>query len=176
MKAVCFKEWAKDPNLNKHFSYPIPFNGAWKEKAERAAVNNVLSRQARTQAWAASGTGTDSQVVPTLSNGLPRTTTDEETYLLFYKPMTGGSTTETPQEAVELQAWLLKSVYGGERKDSWRNNVVVGRDANNFCTKAGIAEIQQRSTFLFLHTNLSCQGYSRVCRPPCNNPAISIDS
>ena len=58
-----------------------------------------------------------------------------EAYFLV-KPRT--SSGETPQEAVERRIKLLKPVH--ECEDSWRN-VVVGRDAHNFCTKAEIVEI-----------------------------------
>ena len=152
----------------KQVSYLIPLNSVWKVKAERAAVN-VLSIPA-TRARPASGTCTDNQIVPT-SNGLPSTTDNEESCeppnkirrvdehssgsagaggsscsywpdspeaCYLFKPMAGGSTAETPQEAVERRIRLLQSVH--EREDSWRN-VVVGRDANNFCTKAEIVEI-----------------------------------
>ena len=152
----CYSAWK-----NKQVSYPIPLNILWKEKAERAAVS-VLSIPAA-QARPASGSGTDNQVVPT-SNGLPITTDNEESCeppnkiervdghsgfagagtsclywpdspeacYLFKPTMARGSTAETPQEAVELRIRLLHSVH--ERGDSWRN-VVVGRDANNYCTK-----------------------------------------
>ena len=58
-----------------------------------------------------------------------------EAYFLV-KPRTRSG--ETPQEAVERRIKLLKPVH--ECEDSWRN-VVVGRDAHNFCTKVEIVEI-----------------------------------
>jgi hypothetical protein len=47
---------------------------------------------------------------------------------------------ESPQEAGER----LIPVYKGE--DSWQN-VVIGRDVNNFCKKAEMFKIRQRATF-----------------------------
>ncbi|KAI2513104.1 hypothetical protein MHU86_1396 [Fragilaria crotonensis] len=52
---------------------------------------------------------------------------------------------ETPQEALKRRILLLQSVHSHE--DNWRN-VVVGRDADNFCTRTEIANIRQRATFL----------------------------
>ena len=52
---------------------------------------------------------------------------------------------ESPLEAVERRIRVLQSVHNAE--DCWRN-VVIGRDADNFCTKAEIFEIRQRATFL----------------------------
>jgi hypothetical protein len=53
---------------------------------------------------------------------------------------------ESPHEAVERRIRVLQSVHKGE--DYWRN-VILGRDADNFCTKAdGIFKIRQRATFL----------------------------
>ena len=69
--------------------------------------------------------------------------------------MAGGSTAETPQEAVERRIRLLQSEHKREQ-DSWRN-VVVGRDADNYCTKAEIAEIRPRSTFLCLAYQLALE-------------------
>ena len=72
----------------------------------------------------------------------------------LFRPRRGGGTSvvgvtvcnESPQEAVlERRIRVLKSVYKGE--DSWRN-VEIGRDADNFCTKAEIFKIRQRATFL----------------------------
>jgi hypothetical protein len=51
---------------------------------------------------------------------------------------------EMPQEALERRIQLLHSVY--DNKDSWRN-VVVGRDADNFCTKAEIAGCNREKHF-----------------------------
>jgi hypothetical protein len=55
------------------------------------------------------------------------------------------NTGETPQDALNCRILLLQSVHSHE--DNWRN-VVVGRDADNFCTRTEIANIRQRATFL----------------------------
>jgi hypothetical protein len=63
----------------------------------------------------------------------------------------------------------LQSVHKGE--DSWRN-VIVGRDADNFCTKAKIVEIRQRATFLCCAYQLALEHMNRwtwqdCCRETC---------
>jgi hypothetical protein len=82
-----------------------------------------------------------------------------EAYHFLFKPRSGtgnavggsdrGSTSatsnESPQEALERRIQILQSVHKSE--DSWRN-VIIGRDADNFCTKAEIFEIRQRAIFL----------------------------
>ena len=67
---------------------------------------------------------------------------------------TGTIVVETSQETMERRISLLKSVH--ESEDSWRN-VVMGRDADNFCSKREIFEIRQRATFLCLAYQLALQ-------------------
>ena len=57
---------------------------------------------------------------------------------------------ESPQEAVQRRIKLLQSVH--ENEDGWRN-VVMGRDTDNYCTKAEIFEVQQRVTFCVMLTS-----------------------
>jgi hypothetical protein len=185
---------------NEQVSYPIPLNSVWKEKAETAAVN-VLSIPA-TRAQTASGTGTDNQIVPTSNGLPRTTDNEQsceppnkirrvdenssgsagaagtsclywpdtpEACCYVFKSMAGEGTAETPQEAVERQIRLVQSVH--EREDSWRN-VVVGRDDDNYCTKAEIVEIGQRSTFLCLAYQLAIEHLNRwkwqgCCREAC---------
>jgi hypothetical protein len=72
-----------------------------------------------------------------------------EAYYLFrprgYHDNRSSTIAETPQEALDRRILLLQSVHSHE--DNWRN-VVVGRDADNFCTRTEIANIRQRATFL----------------------------
>ncbi len=77
---------------------------------------------------------------------------------------------ETPQEAVERQIQLvLQSIH--KHEDSWRN-VIVGRDADNYCTKADIVEIRQRATFLCCVYRLALEHMNQwtwqdCCRETC---------
>ena len=52
---------------------------------------------------------------------------------------------ETPKEAVERRIRALRLVQKSE--DSWRN-LIIGRDVDNYCTKAEVFEICQRALFL----------------------------
>jgi hypothetical protein len=99
-----------------------------------------------------------------------------EAYYLFRPRGYGRSSShaaaaETPQEALERRIHLLRSVH--DNKDSWRN-VVVGRDADNLCTKAEIAGMQQRSTFLCCAYQLALENMNRwtwqdCCREACKH-------
>ena len=172
--------------------YPVPLNGAWKDKV-MAAASNVLvipSTRARpaltrvdiqvadtnTAVTTRTEDGTPSpqkrpriemsefcamsywpdspearQVfqprnlirsrrayTTTLSPGVTETETEsDESFMSLH---------ESAQEAVERRIELLKSV--NESEEGWRNVIVVGRDADDYCTKREIFEIRQRSTFL----------------------------
>jgi hypothetical protein len=77
-------------------------------------------------------------------------TTGPEVYYLFWPQGYDNrsytrNTGETPQDALNCRILLLQSVHSHE--DNWRN-VVVGRDADNFCTRTEIANIRQRAMFL----------------------------
>ena len=76
---------------------------------------------------------------------------------------------ETAKEAVERRILLLKSVH--ESEDGWRN-VIVGRDASNYCTKLQIFEIQQRLTFLccayqIALSEMNCKTWHECCMQAC---------
>ncbi|KAI2509106.1 hypothetical protein MHU86_5354 [Fragilaria crotonensis] len=98
-----------------------------------------------------------------------------EAFYLF-KPQAG--TGETPQEALERRIQLLQSVH--KHEDSWRN-VIVGRDADQFCTKSEIVGIRQRATFLCCAYQLALKHMNQwtwqdCCREACqclNNLGMS---
>jgi hypothetical protein len=76
---------------------------------------------------------------------------------------------ETPQDALNRRILLLQSVHSHE--DNWRN-VVVGRDADNFCTRTEIANIRQRATFLCCAYQLALDKMNQwtwedCCREAC---------
>jgi hypothetical protein len=52
---------------------------------------------------------------------------------------------ESAETAVKRRIKLLQNVH--EKEDNWRS-IVMGRDEENFCTKAEIFEIRQRALFL----------------------------
>jgi hypothetical protein len=177
--------------------YPFPLDKAWKERAEQAAVNALSIPLTRGRPPAAESTQTtsDNQEVPenndlqptigdiseppnklqrtdsSVGGGISSTScsywpSSPEAYYLF-KPRAG--TGETPQEAVERRIQLLQSVH--KHEDSWRN-VIVGRDADHFCTKAEIVEIRQRATFLCCAYQLALEHMNRwtwqdCCREAC---------
>jgi hypothetical protein len=77
---------------------------------------------------------------------------------------------ESPQEAVEHQIQRLQSVNMSE--DGWRN-VGVGRDADNFCTKAEVFQIRQRAAFLcrayqLALTNMNEWTWYKCCQKTCD--------
>ena len=104
-----------------------------------------------------------------------------EAYQLF-RPRRGGSSgvgsyrdnmasAESPKEAVERRNKQLQSVHKTE--DSWRNVVIVGRDADNYCTKAKVFEIRQRATFLcrayqLALTHMNSWTWYKCCQEACN--------
>jgi hypothetical protein len=76
---------------------------------------------------------------------------------------------ETPQDALNCRILLLQSVHSHE--DKWRN-VVVGRDADNFCTRTEIANIRQIATFLCCAYQLALEKMNQwtwedCCREAC---------
>jgi hypothetical protein len=77
---------------------------------------------------------------------------------------------ESPHETLERRIRVLQSVHKGE--DCWRN-VILGRDADNFCTKAEIFEIRQRATFLCRAYQLAILRMNqwtwyKCCQEACN--------
>ena len=82
---------------------------------------------------------------------------------------------ESLQEAVQRRIKLLQSVF--ENEDGWRN-VIMERDADNYCTKAEILEIRQRATFLcrayqLALTNMNRWTWHRCCDETCK-PVSSL--
>ena len=178
----------------RQVNYPFPLDKAWKERAEQAAVNALSIPWTRGRPPASSESqevvengkllqtiGNSSEPPP---NKVPRTDatssagggisscscsywpSSPEAYYLF-KPRADSG--ETPQEAVERRIQLLQSVH--KHEDSWRN-VIVGRDADNFCTKAEIVEVRQRATFLCCAYQLALEHMNRwtwqdCCRETC---------
>ena len=83
--------------------------------------------------------------------------------------MSSFAAAEIPQEALERRIQLLRSVHNNE--DKWQN-VIVGRNADNFCTKAEIAGMRQRSTFLCCAFQLALENMNQwtwqdCCREAC---------
>jgi hypothetical protein len=77
---------------------------------------------------------------------------------------------KSPQEAVERRITRLQAVYASE--DSWRC-VVKGGDPDNYCTKAEIFEIWQRSMFLCMAYQLAFRRMNHwtwqdCCREACS--------
>ena len=77
---------------------------------------------------------------------------------------------ESPHETLERRIRVLQSVHKGE--DCWRS-VSLGRDANNFCTKAEIFEIRQCVTFLCRAYQLAILRMNqwtwyKCCQEACN--------
>jgi hypothetical protein len=76
---------------------------------------------------------------------------------------------ESPQEAVQRRIKLLQSVH--ENEDGWQN-VIMGRNADNYCTKAEIFEIRHRATFLchayqLALANMNKWRWHRCCDETC---------
>ena len=77
---------------------------------------------------------------------------------------------ETAKDALEQRIQLLQSA--NESEDGWRN-VILGRDADNYCTKLEILQIRQRSTFLCCANQLALSHMSEVtwhdyCKQACH--------
>ena len=77
---------------------------------------------------------------------------------------------ETPKEAVERRIRALKLVQKSE--DSWRN-VIIGRDVDNYCTKAEVFEICQRALFLccayqLALTHMTQWTWFKCCQEACD--------
>ena len=160
----------------RQVAYPSPLNSAWEQRALQAGVTALAipSTRARpcystidtshscttandtqpSSALIVSETTSVVDITNTSANEPPNKRQrvasywpeSPEAYQLF-KPPSGTTSAigENPQEALERRIKLLQSVH--ETEDSWRN-VVKGRDAENFCTKAEVFEIRQRATFL----------------------------
>ncbi len=81
------------------------------------------------------------------------------------------SITETLQKALERCIKVLQSVHKWE--DCWRN-VIIGRNIDNFCTKAEIFEIRQRATFLCRAyqlarlSHINQWAWHKCCQEACN--------
>ncbi|KAI2492861.1 hypothetical protein MHU86_21674 [Fragilaria crotonensis] len=185
----------------KQVVYPVPLNNAWKEKVLAAAenVHCIPATRARPRASSSATTSTpdttggdnvgvhdtDELDSPrkrqrqedSATNGIALSSSywpsSPEAYYLFrprgYERSSSSVASETPQEALERRIQVLRSVHDNE--DSWRN-VVVGRDADNICTKAEIAGMRQRSTFLCCAYQLALENMNRwtwqdCCREAC---------
>ena len=186
----------------RQVAYPMPLNNAWKEKVVEAAANVLIIPSTRARPAAAavpSCSPTDNvsitryepeidlsvepdsaileespskrQRLLEISSYWPKS---PEAYYLF-RPRgydNKSSTTiagETPQDALNRRILLLQSVHSHE--DNWRN-VVVGRDADNFCTRTEIANIRQRATFLCCAYQLALEKMNQwtwedCCREAC---------
>jgi hypothetical protein len=104
----------------------------------------------------------------------PRTTRMMRTAVSTSSDEDGNTTTllrgESAKLAVERRIKLLQTVH--EKEDSWRN-IVMGRDEENFCTKAEIFEIRQRAIFLccayqLALTKMNDWTWHDCCKEACN--------
>jgi hypothetical protein len=62
-----------------------------------------------------------------------------------FRPASSKGSRESAKAAVERRIKLLQTVH--ENEDSWQN-IIVGRDEENFCSKSEIFEVRQRALFL----------------------------
>ena len=187
---------------NRQIEYPFPLNNTWKDRVLQAAANVLVIPSTRARP-AISSTAilhdNDSTIEGDESpNKRPRieerTTTmsywpDSPEARQVFRPRTmrtmrtavsstgrdedGNTMTlsgESAKEALERRIKLLLTVH--EKEDSWRT-IVMGRDEENYCTKAEIFEIRQRALFLCCAYQLALSKmndwtWHDCCREACN--------
>ena len=175
---------------NKQVLYPFPLDDKWKESV--CEVAKTILHIPATRSRPGNEAGLDDDIQQTQDSPSKRQHTEEpqeakqisywpdspEAYQLF-RPRQGVTSagqemtydcSESPQEAVEHRVQRLQSVNKSE--DGWRN-VIVGRDEDNFCTKAEIFQIRQRAAFLcrayqLALSNMNKWTWYKCCQKTCD--------
>ena len=187
----------------RQVAYPAPLNNIWKDRVLQAAVNVLVipSTRARPAISSTNLQHDDSIISEGDESPNKRRRIEESTQLqslLSYWPDSpearqvfrprslrtrmrravsgdedGNTMTlcgESAEATVKRRIKLLQSVH--EKEDNWRS-IVMGRDEEDFCTKAEIFEIRQRALFLCCSyqlalTKMNDWTWHDCCKEACN--------